>query len=263
MQDQQHQGENSPRIAAVVRVAGDEQGISTALGSVAWANDRMVVGLGSNEEAVLGECAAHGAVMVDAEDLPAETARREVDWVLLIEGYEEVPQALAREIRAAARVGGYGASPVAYRIKRRVQFFGRTLRSRPWTAPRFVRFARRDAVSWGPGSLCEDSLSVEGHVECLHTPLLAAPCVTLGQYVSRMNVLSDAAARAQYRAKGPVRWRDLVAEPAVRGLRILPEAALRDGVAGVILAVLEVYATIVTCAKRWELEHPEGPLASV
>jgi hypothetical protein len=51
----------------------------------------------------------------------------------------------------------------------------------------------------------------------------------------------------------------LIVRPTWHGLRALPLATVRDGKAGMILVVLESYCLALTCAKRWELEHPDGP----
>ena len=261
---QDHRGDEHapPRIAAVLRLAGEEARIGLALRSVAWADERIAVDLGSDDRTIR-ECSAHGVPPVEAGEVSAEIARRGVDWVLLIDGCEEVPSALAREVRGAMSMRGSVAVPVAYRIGRRVRFLGRTLRSRSSAAPRWVRLARRDAVSWDKGALGADSLPVEGRVGCINTPLLAEPCVSLREYVSRMDILSTVAAREQYRAKVPVGWVDLVVRPVAHALRTVPGAVVGDGIAGVILAVLEAYSIVVTCAKRWELEHTPGPRAPV
>jgi len=37
----------------------------------------------------------------------------------------------------------------------------------------------------------------------------------------------------------------------------------RDGKAGMILVVLESYGLALACAKRWELEHSDGPPGQV
>jgi hypothetical protein len=256
---QDHRGEEQtpPRIAAVVRLAGEEPRIDLALRSVAWADEQIAVDLGSNESTIR-ECGAHGVALIEAEKVPAEIARRGVDWVLLIEGYEEVSPALVGEIRGAMSIRICGDAPVAYRIRRRVRFLGRTLRSRAWAAPHFVRLARRDAVSWNEGPLTVDSLPVKGYVACLGAPLLAEPCAALQEYVSRMNILTNAAAREPRRARVPVGWPGLAVGPAVHALRALPGAVARDGMAGMILAVLETYSMALTCAKRWELERARG-----
>jgi len=261
---QDHRGNEQmpPRIAAVLRLAGEEARIGLALRSVAWADERIAVDLGSDDRTIR-ECSAHGVPPVEAGEVSAEIARRGVEWVFLIDGREEVPSALVREIRDAVSMRGSAAVPVAYRIGRHVRFLGRTLRSRSWAGPRLVRLARRDAVSWDKGALGVDSLPVEGRVGCLRTPLLAEPCVSLREYVNRMDILSNAAAREQHRARVPVGWLDLVVRPAVHALRTAPGVVAGDGIAGVILAVLEAYSIVVTCAKRWELEHAPGPRAPV
>jgi len=262
MRDYGDRSDAEPRIAAVVRLAGDEPLIGRVLGSVAWASHRLAVNLGSTD-ATLHACEANGVTLVDEDALPEETERRGLDWLLLIDGHEQVPLALAREIRGEVSAGGSSPIVVAYRIERRVRFLGRTLRSHSWKAAGRVRLARRDAISWPRVSLATDSLPVEGVVRRLATPLAAEPCINLRDYISRMDVLTNAAALADHRARVPVRWVDLALRPARHGLRALPGAAAKDGMAGVILAVLEAYSLAVAAAKRWELENVGEPRAQV
>jgi hypothetical protein len=57
--------------------------------------------------------------------------------------------------------------------------------------------------------------------------------------------------RAGWRA----RWRDLAMVPVVHGMRTMPGAAMRDGIVGVMFAVLEAYTIAVSRAKCWELQQ--------
>jgi hypothetical protein len=252
--------ESHGRVVALVVVANDEARLASVLQSVAWAPARVAVDLGSNDSSIR-TCTAHGVSIVSPDALGPELTRQGADWILLIEGHEEAPPALADEIEGVVRASDASRRPVAYRIRRRIRFLGHTLQSRVWESPAHVRLARGDAISWPQNLAAMEGLRVRGPVGRLKVPLIAQPYANLRHYVSRVDVLSCAAAQLHYQAGRPVGWRDLAVQPLSLALRLLPRAAARDGMPGAMLGVLEAYRLAATSAKRWELEHVSEPRA--
>jgi hypothetical protein len=237
-------------LAAVVVVANDEARIDTALDSIAWADDLHVVDLGSTDRSA-DICAARGVAPMPLDALPAALERGGAQWVLLMEGHEEVSPALRSEIETTVEAGG----AAAYRMRRRVRFLGHSLRSRGGQAADRIRLAQRDALRWDSAAGMPCSLPAQGEIRSLAGALLSEPGRDLQHYVGRMDIVSSSAARMLQRAGWRARWRDLAMVPVVHGMRTMPGAAMRDGIIGVMFAVLEAYTIAVSRAKCWELQQ--------
>lgn len=242
-----------PRFGAVVIVANDEDRIGASLDSVAWTDAVYVVDLGSTDRSA-ETCSARGFTPIPLDTLPAALAREPCDWILLLQGHEEVTSGLRDEITAlvSARPAGEAGG---YRIGRRVQFLGRQLRSRASQATDRVRLAHRGALDWKAAPRMPQSLPVTGETRELGTALIARPCRDLQHYMQRMNLVTTVAGEMRRGAGVTSGWRDLAIVPLVHGLRGMPGAVLRDGLAGVIFTVLETYAIAVSRAKCWELQQ--------
>jgi hypothetical protein len=248
----------SPRLAAVVIVANDEDRIAVCLESVAWADTVYAVDLGSTDRSA-ETCTAGGRMPIALDSLPAALASENCDWVLLVQGHEEVTSELREAITAVLSGRDAGGAPRGYRIGRHVEFLGRRLRSRGGQATDRVRLAHRDALDWGVARRMPQSLPVDGDTRELGAVLSARPCQDLQHYMRRMNVVTTATAKMRRRTGTTSGWRDLATVPLGHGLRAMPGALLRDGLAGVIFTVLETYAIAVSRAKCWELQQTQAP----
>lgn len=244
------------RMAVVLILANDEGRLEDVLQSVAWADVRLAVDLGCTDASVR-VCKAQEVPVVGAGDVAGELTRQRADWVLLLEGHEQVSPALAEELQRmmSSTVGGHGA-PAAYAIGCDVRFLGRALIAHSDTRPAAIRLVRADAC---PAPLAAiDRLHLPGAVGRLEGRLLAQPYASLQHYVSRVDVLTTGLARQVYDAGRRVRWLDLVVRPFLHGLRFFPRAVIRDGLIGAVFTVLESYRLLVTAAKRWELEQRDA-----
>jgi len=246
-----------PRLGAVVIVANDEDRIALSLDSVAWADAVYVVDLGSTDRSA-ETWVARGVTPIALETLPAALAREHCDWVLLVQGHEEVTSQLRDEISevisahvAGEAVGGHRG----YRIGRQVQFLGRPLRSRASQATDRVRLAHCGALEWKAARRMPQSLPVAGETRKLRAMLAARPGRDLQHYMRRMNLITTAAGEMRRGAGETSGWRDLATVPLSYGLRAMPAALLRDGLPGVIFTVLETYAIALSHAKCWELQQ--------
>lgn len=240
------------RLAALVIVADDEEFIDDCLVSVSWADVIYAVDLGSTDGS-REICAAHGLTPVTLEALPDVIAGGAAGWVLLVQGHEVVTSALREEIRALRAQAG--RSPAGYRVARDVHFLGRRLHGPAGRAPHRVRLARRDALDWTAADALPHSLPVQGAAELLHGTLVARPGRTLQHYMRRMNMTSSSAADMRRRVGKTSGWLDLATVPLAHGLRTMPGTIIRDGMVGVIFAVLESYSIAVIRAKCWELQQ--------
>jgi hypothetical protein len=251
-------------VLALVLLANDESGIEAAIASLAWVDACIAVDLGCTD-ATPEVCRRLGVCVVALEDIAREVARAASDWILLLEGHERVPADLAAEIRRTVE-GTRDDAPSTYIIDREIRFLGRALHSRLGDASGsetgVVRLVRCGARTWDEATVLLERRAVgterPGH---LQHRLYARPYDTLHHFMTRVDVLATAGARAVCRRGAPVRWVDLALRPAAHLASRLPGASVRDGIVGVIFVVLEAYRLALVAAKRWELERRPPELA--
>jgi hypothetical protein len=254
-------GHGAARIAAVVLVANDAERIATALDSIAWADVRLVVDLGSTD-ASMECCRRAGIVCTTPFDVIPTLERLDVDWVVLIEGHEAAPPGFADVVRAAVSSGASHGTPAAYAVRVEVRFLGRTLRANAYPERARVRVLDRRRTAWPAALVTIDANGVRGPIGRLGVALSAEPYASLHHYMERIDVLTRAAAGALHATATPVHWWDVALRPAGRLCRFVVPTMLRDGAVGAILSVLEAYRLAVVAAKRWELRQRDAGMVA-
>jgi glycosyltransferase involved in cell wall biosynthesis len=242
-------------------IAQDEAArIGRALDSVRWADEIVVIDGGSADDTVR-VAEAHGA-RVEVRPWPGDFAIQVAraleavrgDWVLRLDADEVVTPELAEQLReVAARDGGADG----YRVRRRNRFLGRWIRHGGWWPDPQLRMVRRRAASVRGGPVHE-GLHVAGRVEDLDGaldhdthPSLSAAFVRLERYSTLM-----APGRARRRRIGALH---LVTHPAAAFFRrYVAQSGWRDGVPGLLIAVIHATVKFAVYAKAWEIQQRDG-----
>ncbi len=250
-------------IAAVLLVANDEARVAAALASVRWATAPIAVDLGSPDGSRRA-CEAHGARCVEPARVAEEIGRYGTEWVLLLEGHEEVPGCLADEIGAVvARPGADPGARDGYEVEREIRFLGRSLWIPAAVGGRGVRLLRRETMVWPRALVSLEAVRCGGRIGRLQALVRAEPYASLHHYLERIDVLTSALARVRHESGWRAGWVDMALRPAWQVTRMLPAAAVHGRLVGVIFALLEGYRGVLTAAKEWELaratNRPRGP----
>lgn len=174
------------------------------------------------------------------------------DWILCLDDDEVVTQELATEIRTAMD----DASHTGYWIPRKNMIFGKWIRHGIWWPDRQLRLFRR-----GMGRYAE--LHVHEYIEATgSTGTLSEPYVhhnydTLAQYLDKMQRIYTENEVRKYRAAGyRVHWRDAIRFPASDFIKLyVAERGYRDGLHGLVLAVLQAFYSFIIFVKLWEEEQ--------
>jgi hypothetical protein len=234
----------NPPVAAVVLASRGGARLEAALGSVAWAPERIVL---------------DPARRLDGRPLPTGVRRGHnlaeawAPWLLLLEEHESVPPELAARIAETVAAPGRFA---AFRIGIEVHAFGATFR--PPGAP--VRLVRSPGarVDLGRGVVTE-LRPAGGEVGRLSDRLVAQAADSLAAAVENLD--ADAATLAALLARRRVRpgLRHLVLPPLAAAFRPLAaRGSWRRVRLRWILCVLEGYRALLAWAKVWELRLAEA-----
>ena len=163
-----------PEVSVVICCANAASTLSAALASARWADEVVVVDSGSDDDTEAVARAGADRYLVEPwrgysaqKAFGAEQARH--DWVLILDGDEEVSPRLADEIRGMAEERWAAAD--LFWMPRLNYVMGRPVRA--WSPDWQSRLIRRGRVNWGGEALHESRRAADPAREGrLHGPLL-------------------------------------------------------------------------------------------
>jgi glycosyltransferase involved in cell wall biosynthesis len=250
-----------PRLTVTLIARDEEDRLPSALDSVAWADELVVVVDAATGDRTAEIAAAAGARVLTrvfdgfGTQKNAAAALASNRWVLSIDADEIVSPALALEIRARlADTIAEKNPPAAFRIPIRLEFLGRELHFGRDTVVRPARLYDRTRARFSEDPVHEKVLA-NGPVEALDESILHRSYRDLAHYLEKLDRYTTLAAEAKWAArKGsmpflPVRVAWEFFDRAFLRLGIL------DGTAGLTFAALSAANTLLKYVKLRELER--------
>lgn len=176
-------------------------------------------------------------------------------WVLNLDADEEIPLALAEEIRAFVENDGHGCAGAS--TSRCTYFLGRWIRHGDWYPDRVVRLFRRDAGRF-EGDRDHDHVVVDGPVRRLQADMHHYSNPTLNGQIAKINSFSDAFLRRKVAQGKRFQLSQALLRPPWRFVRgYLLRRGFLDGFPGFYAAVLTSFATFVRYSRLYEYEHDD------
>jgi glycosyltransferase involved in cell wall biosynthesis len=232
-------GQTLPRLSAIIITRNEAANLPDCLASLAFCDEIIVVDNASTDGTAEIAVKA-GAHVIEKPEFAGFGAQKQAaldaatgDWVLSIDADERVPEALAREIRAAIERDDHAG----YRIKRKTFFLGRYLKHGGWYPDRVLRLARRAGARFSKDAVHE-RLDVNGSVGDLETDMLHMSYRTIDDVLAKQRRYAVLSAQAR-RARGA---RGGLAVALVRGSltflnHYLLQLGFLDGSRGLVAAI--------------------------
>lgn len=167
---------NTPSIAVLVLTKNEERDIATCLQSVQWADERLVIDSGSNDDTVTLAKQSGARVCIHPlnpfnasaqRNWAIEHASVKSDWILFIDADEVVTDALAKTIRDT--ITNAPITILGYRLAPKFMFMGqwlkRTQHYPAWHDRLFRRGTLRFRGSWPRDEFDLDDESAVGYIE--------------------------------------------------------------------------------------------------
>lgn len=249
-----------PPLTVTIIARDEEDRLPSALASVAWADEAVVVVDAATMDRTAEVAEAAGArVFVRAFDgfgaqKNAAAALATHRWVLSIDADEIVSPALAFEIQERlAALEAEKNPPAAFRVPIRLEFLGRELRFGRDTLVRPVRLFDRARARFSEDPVHEKVIT-DGPVEALDESVLHRSYRDLAHYLEKLDRYTTLAAEAKWAARRaatpflPVRVVWEFVDRAFLRLGVL------DGTAGLTFAILSAASTLLKYVKLRELE---------
>lgn len=253
-----------PKVSVTIITKNEAAHIASAIESVAWADEIVVVDSESSDDTV-GIAARHGARVV-SRAWPGYVAQKNFaasiavnDWILSLDADERVTPALAQEIQA--RLAG-SPDQAAYRIPRVTWHLGRWVRTTDWYPDHQLRLYDRRAGEW-TGSYVHEGVTVRGSVGELAGELQHFAFTDIADHLETIDRYTTYAARQMYEGGRRCGVMQLAIHAPLAFVRnYILRGGVRDGVPGLIISTLNSYYVFLKFAKLWELQqspaHHEG-----
>lgn len=249
------------RVSVVLITLNEERNIERCLGSVAWADEIIVVDSFSSDATIERARAHTGIILQHAYDGDIRQRERGFalatgDWLFYIDADEEVTPELRDEILRTVRDP---AAKDGYSVPRKVMVFGAWILHGGWHPDYTFRLFRKGAYRAEQAEV-HGGFTVDGEKGVLRGELLHYTYATIEQYLAKMNdytslqVSNKLASHRGFR----VGWGKLLLSPVSHFLRAyISRKGYRDGIHGFLLAVLGAIYTFGLYAKIWEYRMRE------
>ncbi len=246
------------KISAVVNTFNEEKNIVRCLDSVRQFVDEVVVtDMYSTDNTVMLAKKSGAKVFYHENTGYVEPARNFAlakaggDWIFLIDADEVLPETLGEKLRRLAEHADYDF----YRLPRKNLIFKKWIQHSGWWPDHQIRFFKKDKVTWG-----DDIHSIpitEGKGMDLppeeKNALVHYNYDSVEQFVARLNRYSGIEAEAKIRSGYEFKLKNLLTAPVNEFLaRYFAWEGYKDGLHGLVLALLQAFSFLVVELKCWE-----------
>jgi glycosyltransferase involved in cell wall biosynthesis len=246
-----------PKLSVTIITLNEAEHIGAAIGSVAWADEVIVVDSRSTD-GTPDIARAKGARVV-VRDWPGYVEQKNFaasiasnDWILSLDADERISPQLADEIR---RLLDQGPDRAAYRAPRVTFHLGRWIRTTDFYPDYQARLYDRTRARW-QGRYVHESVTADGPVGYLRADIEHYSFRDLRDQVDRLNHYTTLSARQMHengRRSGP--WHVLVQPPAAFLRNYVLRRGFLDGTPGLLISLVNSYGVFLKFAKLWELER--------
>jgi glycosyltransferase involved in cell wall biosynthesis len=246
-----------PAVSATIITLNEAEHIATAIASLAWADEIIVVDSGSTDDTV-GIASRSGARVefrawtgwIDQKNFAASLARH--DWIFSLDADERVSPELAAEIQALLQ----SDPPIgAYRMPRVTFHLGRWIRTTDFYPDYQARLYDRRVARWS-GKYVHESVALEqGRPGQLRGELLHYSFRDLRDQLDRINVYTTLGARQMYEAGRRAGVLHLLIHPPAAFLRnYILRRGILDGAPGLTISMLQAWSVFLKFAKLREMQ---------
>lgn len=248
------------KISVVINTWNEEKNIERCLKSVGWADEIVVVDMYSKDETVelakkLGAKVyshKYTTYVEPARDFALSKATG--DWILVLDADEEIPTELAKKLKRLAKKPG---EIRFFRLPRKNLIFGKWIKHSRWWPDHIIRFFKKGSVTWSDKIHSVPLTRGEGKdLEAKEAnSIVHYHYQSISQYLERLNRYTDIQAKELIDSDYKFAWQDLLKKPTGEFLsRFFADEGYKDGLHGLVLALLQAFSELVKYLKVWEEE---------
>lgn len=259
------------KISVVISAYNEEKKIRRCLESIKWADEIIFVDNTSQDETPKIAAKYTNKVYIRPNNKMLNLnknygiSKAEGDWVLYLDADEVVTPELRTEIQEVLKNPKPEIS--GYWISRRNIIFGKWIRHGIWWPDKQLRLFRAGSAKY-PGVHVHEYIKCNGPTSELTASMDHYNYETINQYLSKFsNIYADNEVENLLASGYIYRWSDALKFPVSDFVKIyFAQHGYRDGLHGLVLALLQSFSSFVVFAKLWEkhqFPETEVPLEAV
>lgn len=251
------------QISVVVSARNEEGKLDRCLRSVAWAGEVIVVDNESTDESA-SIARRHNAIVYPRKNNLMLNVNKNFgfekakgSWILSLDADEEVTPELAKEIKEAISL-----DVVGYWIPRKNIIFGKWIKHGLWWPDKQLRLFKRGKGRF-PCIHVHEYLEVDGPTKELSEPYVHYNYETVSQFIHKMDTIyTESEVQKLIRTNYQFAWYDALRFPVSDFVKVFfAQEGYKDGLHGLILAMLQAFYSFIVFAKLWERKKfPDVPV---
>lgn len=172
------------------------------------------------------------------------------DWTLYLDDDEELTPELAQEVKNITQVN---QDEAGYWIPRKNIIFGKWIENEMWWPDYQLRLFRSGKGKY-PEKHAHEMITVDGKTASLIHPMIHQNYTSISQYIYKLDKFYTESEAQQILSSGKiVTWVDAIRFPVNDFLKIFfLQKGYKDGLHGLVLAILQAFYSEVVFAKVWE-----------
>ncbi|MCL4397666.1 glycosyltransferase family 2 protein [Patescibacteria group bacterium] len=243
-----------PKISIAIVTFNEEKHIKECLESARFADEVVVVdGTSSDNTVKIAKQLKAKVFVVPNQPLMKKNMNLAFekclgDWIFSLDADERITPELQEEI------GRVISDPqaTAYRVPRKNIIFGKWIENSRWYPDWQLRLFKNGKAKF-PAKHVHEELEVDGNIGQLENAILHLNWVTVSDFLLRFDSYTTREAEKLISESKEITWRDAIKMPTDEFLsRYFFGQGYRDGLHGLVLALLMAFYMEVTFAKIWE-----------
>jgi glycosyltransferase involved in cell wall biosynthesis len=244
-------------ISVVVSVWNEEKHLARCLSSVSWADEIVVIDNSSTDKTNKIARTFTDKVFSRPNNLMLNLnknygfGKATKDFILNLDGDEEIPEALRDEIRSVIKTKD---CMDGYWIARKNIIFGKWIQHGIWWPDKQIRLFKRGKGRF-PCVHIHEYVKIDGRVDSLIHPYIHYNYESIHQYLTKIDRASSSEALSLDEMKYQIQWYDAIRFPVSDFIKIyFAQQGFKDGLHGLVLGFLQAFYSFCTFAKVWETQ---------
>ncbi len=245
-----------PTLSVILITNNEANNIRRALDSIKFA-DEIIINDSGSTDGTLEIAQAYNCRIIQSEFAGFGVAKQTAldaaksDWVLSIDADEEIDRSLATAIAQAIQ----NTEHSGYYLNRKSQFLGRWMLHSGWYPDYLPRLFRRDRGRFTSDSVHE-RIEIDGALGKLEGHILHYTDPDIEHYLEKLNRYTTLSADSLQRQGRRFKAFDILVKPPANFVKMyLFKSGFRDGIQGLLLALLSSFHVLCKYAKLWERQR--------
>ena len=248
-------------LSVIIAARNEGHQIASCVGSVAFADEILVLDSGSTDDTVTK--ARNAGATVHLTDWPGYGPQQQrgirlakCDWILSLDADEVVTDSLKQELLEAISDAGSGTKCEGYRLPRHSSFCGTFMEHSGWRPDYTLRLACRQKAGFTDHFL-HAHMTVSGRVGDLKSPIVHYSYKDLDDVLEKLSRYSRGAAQDLKTQGGSSTLSKAVSKGLWAFIRTyFLRQGFRDGRMGLALAIYNSHTTYYKYLRLWMDEQP-------